>query len=175
MSAVWKKVLFEGNVDISSNQVTGNNGDIRTVDNGGVTLTGSEVTSYTGYQIAANTIIGDSGEDVVVKIDIDAVDTVTGGLESANDFVLIHDASAASSQPNASPLRKVSVGALASQFQVGTTDITFTGDTGTKTVDGNAEFEFEGGKGITTTVSSTGTDAGKVVINANVSEPLQHR
>lgn len=157
MSAVWKKVLFEGDIDITSANVSGNQADLLTGSNSG--LSGG----------ANNVLIGTDSDDVSLSVDIVGTDTITGGVDSTNDFLLIHDASAGAS----GELRKVSVSSLADTFASGTTDVTFTGDSGTTTaLNGNASLDIEGGDGITTTASFVSGDNGKVVISANTSQTL---
>ena len=151
--ATWKKVLLEGDVDISSGAVTGNQADLVTANNSG--LAGG----------SANVLIGSDSDDVSLKVDIVGTDTLSGDVDTTNDFLLIHDASSGSG----GELRKVSVSSLADEFTTGTTDITVTGDSGTtNAMDSNAALLIEGGTGVTTVASSTGSDAGKLVINASV-------
>ena len=155
--ATWKKVLLEGDVDISSASVTGNQADLVTANNSG--LAGG----------ANNVLIGSDSDDVSLKVDIVGTDTLSGDVDTTNDFLLIHDASSGSG----GELRKVSVSSLADEFTTGTTDITVTGDSGTtNAMDSNAALLIEGGTGVTTVASSTGSDAGKLVINASVAPVL---
>lgn len=157
--ATWKKVLLEGDVDLTGNLVTGNTKDLNTPANSG--LSGGE-----------NNVLLGTGD---LDLSVDIVGTqVTGTVDAASDFVLIHDASANS---NAGGLRKCLIEDLASEFTSDVASVKLVGDTGaTLTADDTVLFQFVGGVGLTTQAVSTvdtninaaaaGGD-GRIIINAD--------
>ena len=163
--ATWKKVLLEGDIDLTAASVSGNEADLIVPQNSGLSLAGTGVSDIGQTQHAQNVLIGADAADVTLKIDIMGTAEYSGSVDSSNDFLLIHDAT----QTSGSALRRVSVSDLADSITSGTTDITFTGDSGTtNALDSNASVLIEGGTGIDTVAAVVGSDSGKVTINANV-------
>lgn len=151
MSAVWKKVLLAGEVDLTSGDVSGNQGDVLTASNSGLNAHGA----------TNNVLIGDDGDDLNLEVDIVGLGAIGAGSFTSSDFVMMHDASA-SIVPNDSgnKLVKVPITDIINAGTSGVTAFTVEADepsteggptTSTATSSGgSAALQLSGGEGITT-------------------------
>ena len=116
MSVQWKKILFSGEVDLTSADVTGNQKDL--VGGDGIKLTGG----------GDNVLLGADG-DVDLSVDImnTALYPSADAVDVNNDYLLIHDHSQGASQ-GVTSLRRVNVSKLIQQISAGVSAITFSGD-----------------------------------------------
>ena len=87
MSVQWKKILFSGEVDLTSADVTGNQKDL--VGGDGIKLTGG----------GDNVLLGADG-DVDLSVDImnTALYPSADAVDVNNDYLLIHDHSQGASR-----------------------------------------------------------------------------
>lgn len=151
MSAVWKKVLLAGEVDLTSGDVTGNQGDVLTANNSGLNASGA----------TNNVLIGDNSDDLELEVDIIGLDAMGAGAFTATDFIMMHDQSAPGLGNNSgNKLVKVPITDIINAGTSGVTDFTVEADepsaAGGPTVStqtssgGSAALQLSGGEGITT-------------------------
>lgn len=164
--ATWKKVLLEGDVDLTGDLVTGNQKDLNTPAGSGL-KGGSAGGVFTGNNVLLGT--GD------LDLSVDIIGTLgTSTIDGDADYVLIHDASVNGGEGG---LRKALIADLATEFTSDVGSVRLVGDTGqTLLADDNVLFQFVGGVGLTTqalgtvdasiNAQATGGD-GRVIINAN--------
>lgn len=114
MAVEWKKILFAGEVDLTSSDVTGNQKDL--VGGSGIKLTGG----------GDNVLIGADG-DVDLSVDIMNTTLYDGDVDVNNDYLLIHDHSQGAGQ-GVTSLRRINVSDLIADIGDGVSSITFTGD-----------------------------------------------
>jgi len=115
MAVEWKKILFAGEVDLTSSDVTGNQKDL--VGGDGINLTGG----------GDNVLIG-TDSDLSLAVDIMGVDEYVGGVQVSNDYLLIHDHSTNSGGAGSTNLKRISVSDLIADIGDGVSSITFSGD-----------------------------------------------
>ena len=157
MAVEWKKILFSGEVDLTSSDVTGNQKDL--VGGDGINLTGG----------GDNVLIG-TDSDLSLAVDIMGVDEYLGSVQVANDYLLIHDHSTNSGGAGTTNLKRISVSDLIADIGDGVSSITFSGDatgstnisitsTGTVNIQGdtNEPIEFETSSATNTISASLGS------------------
>jgi len=149
MAVEWKKILFAGEVDLTSSDVTGNQKDL--VGGSGIKLTGG----------GDNVLIGADG-DVDLSIDIMNTPEYDSGtlVDVNNDYLLIHDHSQNAGAGNTA-LRRISVSDLVSEIGDGVSSITFSGDyTGSTdiTITSTGTIDLEGGISQPVAVRTSGSN-----------------